>query len=206
MPHILVPRPVADALMPRECPVGAGPRCPLCDGSGFLPSTLQWVVVEGVPVTYPAALACACKRRGGVHPWEPGEWCSPQIVDPPPAPPADLVRAVESGDRIDIAVECDVPNCFDGAIVVPGRQGDGELLGPCTCTAGRVVVGSVLPTEILAIAQEPPDGPRRDAITIGPDYSAWHFNRPIDLAPYGDPASLVGRYAIRVTDPQKADR
>jgi hypothetical protein len=185
--RVLVPRPVADALLPKACDNrycdrgtirqddgrGVG-YCVVCGGSGSLPPLLTWLVVEGEwPKRCPLADPEDCN----------GEHC-----DCPLSPP-DLVRAIESGERIGIGIEVEV---------LPAEE---STYG---AVSGTVLVGSVRPTEVLPVRTVlgPYDG---EELTVAYGRQVWHGVTDVTAAMslYGDPVSLVGRFAVACEDARR---
>lgn len=234
MIRVLVPRPVADALMPRACARCAGvghlgpatdspvflygARCPTCDGSGSLPPVLTWLVVEGDRCKANQDGDCSwehCPQLRDGEPVRSGRHCpidtwayEAEDENGPAAPPADLVRAIESGERIGIDEACD---CDEGRVWTYRNSGPFYAV-PCTdCTDGRVLVGSVRPTEVLPVVdgdvacESYPDDGIYVSARLGTAWRDSDCMTDIDLSLYGDPGSLVGRYAIAVTDARREE-
>lgn len=195
--RVLVPRPVAEALMPRDCPhvdcEGVGDtHCWGCHGSGVLSPTLNLLVVEGEPE---CSLGHECDdtthdgRCGG------------------PRPDPELVRAIEAGERIGLDVECQT-----SVHLRPGR----ECIDNPDCTDGRVRVGSVLPTKVMPVRLDMyfRDDPGAvvvlsKAMTNAGEvrYAASPGAVSTDITDamsvYGPAESLVGKFAVEVEDARR---
>jgi hypothetical protein len=130
--------------------------------------------------------------------------------------PADYLRAVESGERIEIAAntECPHVDCRGvGDYCCWGCRGKGR---------GSTAIGTVVATACLPIIWQLDDDSEHDKVTphvcifkgrLGGEvfYQIVHFDGtcedeldPAALSVYGPPASLPGRYAIAVTDARRA--
>lgn len=195
MIRVTVPRPAAEALMPRECDNrycadgiirredgrGVG-YCQVCHGSGVMPPVLRLLVVDDA---------------------------------------AAIVRAIEAGERIGIDVDCD--DSEHHRHLTDGRWHDDcakckrrRVAGGtgCDCTDVRVPVGSVRPVRVLPVVGymrgRVPDAPCIEVVTASyvrewyecpPD--ATHdriMHRMVDLPVYVPAESLVGKFAIEVED------
>lgn len=190
---VLVSREVAEALMPRECELN--PRCernqpcPACDGSGTLPPVLTWLVVKGD--------VCPCIPDSA-----PAEWCA---GCPGVHAPADLVRAIEDGERIGIVAACEMCG-GDGRYSWTGIGADGYDRCPHCDGSGLVRVGSVRPVKVLPIVHwSDNDEESPSCISVGHSdgraFAVIGFSHnEVDLSVYGDPESLIGRYAVVCED------
>lgn len=238
MTRIVLSREVVSAVLGRPCPTcadraewcgfggGLPDDNPDCSG-GVLPATSEWVVVEG--------------RYCCLH--EPEAWERYTVEYgfemPPPndkcvcGPPADLVEAARTGERVDLAVKCET--CEGHGVLAgnPEEQPEGRWkLGPkpplgepcsiwvidCTadCSDGLVVLGAALVAEVLPIYEFTSYDPlvsldEHVIVSIGGGVvfkRHKHQDEPTSLtaqfASY-DLTTIVGRWAIRLTDARRAE-
>lgn len=147
-------------------------RCPDCSG-GVLPPTSEWIVVGG-------------------EPWVHLDWPHPGKRESEVRPPADLVEAAHSGERVDLAVPQE-----------PWRLGGRS--------DGLVVLGTALVGKVLPI-----HGQHDDRYDLEPSVEVlddgevrYHdgdgsTDVTAQFASY-DLTTLPGQYAVRITDARPAD-
>lgn len=172
----------------------------------LIAGTLTWIVVEP---DRPAVVAAASALGFG-------ESTLPRWVD----------VAITDGLRIEIAHTCATCGGAGEAEVKPGLW---FPCGPCGVPddevtednafhngSGLVVVGSVRPTAVLPVVDQDVECPDEPHVCVFKGRSAgqvvWqitYFDGRTEhditdaLSLYGDPASLVGRYAVEVTDARR---
>jgi hypothetical protein len=229
--RITVPRPVADALMPLDCPTcgsrgthaatgsDAGPGigfqpgpCPNCDGTLVLPPVLRLLVVEGERVRE----HCYCNPKPAPGETRHSPHCQIKRIM---RPPADLVRAIEAGERIELNVGCEACRGSGSKMRLNTNTGM-PVWGACPdCADGRVPVGSVRPVRVMPIepwtaSREPwPPGKKRSLdivklyVEAGPHGRVLAVSNGLGVGDitdvmrvYGPTESLVGKFAVEVED------
>lgn len=183
-----------------------------CDGTFVLPPVLRLLVVDG---------ECAYGNECDGREFTWVDEYQREITEPCPEdhePPAAIVRAIESGNRIDIETGCDECDGHGRWVDLPVRPG-GEPIerDDCAnCTAGLVPVGSVRPVRVLSVRtdflfhtdpgavivwSEPMQ--RHGRVDLVPRPGALTTDVTEHLSVYGPAESLVGKFAIEVEDARR---